>query len=325
MRPRISDVAPLLALLCACSWGLSPRSKKQAEQPEPSTEPVIALTQGTPARTPARDLPGVDTSKLDAREKGEWWELATSLYSPCKEQAVPVAQCIEEKRPCAACTPMAQLIADQIHAGTAKSNTKAAVAARFSPDLVVDVPLRDSPSRGPADAAVTIVVFSDFQCPACKATLPMLETEAAAHSSELRLVHKFYPLPKHTRSKDAAYAAVAAMKQGKFWEMEKLLFENQDTLSDQDLDGFAGKLGLDMGRFHADKAAPETRGLVERDIADGEAAGLTHTPFVLINGRLFDVAYFKYDRDLDPWIVTEVTLAMAKRAGKEAPPAKAGP
>ncbi len=325
MRPRIALVAPLLALIGACGWGLSPRARKEAE-PDPTTTPaVIALAQGTPSKSPPRELAGVDTSKLDAREKGEWWELSTSLYSPCKDQAVPVAQCIEEKRPCAACTPMAQLIADQIHAGTAKSNTKAAVAARFSPDLVIDVPLRDSPSRGPENAPVTIVVFSDFQCPACRATLPTLETEAAAHSSEVRLVHKYYPLPKHPRSKEAAYAAVAATKQGKFWEMEKLLFENQETLSDQDIDGFASKLGLDMGRFRADKAAPETRALVERDIADGEAAGLTHTPFVVINGRLFDVAYFKYDRDLDPWIVTEVKLAMAKKAGREPAPAKVAP
>jgi len=311
MRSRIAALVPFVALLTACSWGLSPRSDHETSESDlaPQADPAVALREGVAVSTPPRELAGVDTSKLEDRERKEWWDLVSTLYAPCKEEAVPVAQCVEEKRGCAACTPMAQLLADQIHAGTAKSNAKAAAAARFSPDLVLDVPLRDSPSKGPENAPVTIVVFSDFQCPACRATVPVLETEAAAHSMEVKLVHKFYPLPKHPRARDAAYAAIAARKQGKYWEMEKLLFDNQESASDQDFDGFAAKLGLDLNRFHADRASSETKAIVDRDVADGEKAGLAYTPFVLINGRLFDVAYFKYDKDLDPWIVTEVKLA----------------
>lgn len=313
----------IASLFAACGWGLSSRPGGPPDRTSdgPFTEAPIALSQGAPSKAPPRDLPGVNTGGLEGREKQDWWELVTSLYAPCSDAAVPVAQCIEEKRACAPCTPMAQLLADQIRAGTAKANAKAAVAARFSPDLVKDVQVGDAPSRGPANAPVTIVVFSDFQCPACKSALPMLETVAAAHSREVRLAHKFYPLPKHTRSKDAAYAAIGAHKQGKYWQMEKIIFEHQETLSDQDLAGFATTLGLDLPRWHADRTAPETKAWVERDVRDGETAGLTHTPFVLINGRLFDPAYFRYDRDLDPWVVTEVQLVRAGHGAKGTPPA----
>jgi protein-disulfide isomerase len=214
---------------------------------------------------------------------------------------------------------MTQLVADQIGRGIPKSNAKAAALIRFGADTVKPLPLRDSPAKGAANAPVTIVVFSDFECPACQAAVPLLEEAQDARPNDVRLVHKFYPLPKHLRAKDAAYAAIAAMKQGKYWQMEELLFENQEALSDQDLERYAAELKLDIERFRKDKAAPETKAMVERDVQDGEDAGLRYTPFIFINGRLFDSDHFRLDRDLDKWIQTEVELAKAAAASKPAP------
>jgi protein-disulfide isomerase len=307
----------------ACGLGLSSRGDAVDVTPRDKGGAAATERRGDPG-----DLPGVDLSALsETRLRNEFWDVAQSLYAPCPDQAVPLPQCVKEDRACAACVPMTQLIADQIGRGTPKANAKAAALARFGLETVKSVPLRDSPARGPEKAPVTIVVFSDFQCPACQAAIPLLEEAQDAHPNEVRLVHKFYPLPKHTRAKDAAYAAYAAMKQGKYWQMEELLFENQDALSDQDLERYAAELKLDIERFRKDKASPEAKAMVERDMQDAEAVDLQYTPFILVNGRQFDSAYFRIDRDLESWIQTEIELAkagaIARPAPSQAAPAKA--
>jgi protein-disulfide isomerase len=309
----------LLALAAsACGLGLSPR----AERTQPSGGAELAVASASPsdeAAGPPRPLPGIDTSGLSQREHKSFWQVASRAFAPCPEQAVTLVACLEEARPCAGCKPMAELLAKQIQRGSSASDAELAADLRFSSKAVRKVELRDSPSKGPIDAPVTIVVFSDFQCPACRAALPIIEEAAAKHAKDVRLVHKFYPLPKHTQAKVAAYAAIAAMRQGRYWEMERVLFANQQALSERDLEGYAAELGLDMARYRADVKDPAVHAMVDRDKADGEDVELTHTPFVLINGRLFDPAYFRWDVDLEPWIASEAELVRAQRT-RGAPP-----
>lgn len=318
MRPRaaLGFVLAVAGLIGGCSLGLSSRpdvgDTAEAQPAAPADSTKVALLPAPAVQEPPRDLPGVDTSALDDSRKQVFWDVATRLYAPCSNQAVTLAQCVEEKRDCQACVPAANMLAVQVQRGVAKATAAAAVNARFAPDVVKVIDLADSPSRGPVDAPITMVVFSDFECPACGATVPFLETLQEKHAKEIRLVHKYYPLKKHTRARAAAQAAAAAGKQGKYWEMEKILFENQGALQDVDLDGYAEKLELDMNRFRADKASPAIDAMIERDIKAGDEAGLRYTPFVLMNGRLFDTAFFKYDRDLEAWIATEVALARKK-------------
>ena len=301
--------------LVACGVGLTPRAST-ADPPSSSELRLEGSGASRPtarAAGPVRPLRDVDTTKLDARGADAFWQLVSSVYAPCPDAAVTLVECIEQGRACAECVPMAQLLAAQVEQGNAGANARAAAEARFGPDGVRDVPIDGAPSKGALAAPVTIVVFSDFECPACKAMLPVLEELVATKNPDVRLVHKFYPLPKHTRAKEAAYAAVAAMNQGKYWEMERVIFEHQDQLSDADLERYAGEVGLDRARFLADYASPATRALVERDRSHGEAAGLTHTPFLLINGRVFDTTYFRGKSDLVGWIDTEIALAKSKQ------------
>ncbi len=294
----------------ACGLGLSPRPERAGAAPSASVAGASSDPEGAAGGAGApRPLPGLDTSGLSQREHKAFWQAASRAFAPCPEHAVSLVACLEESRPCAGCRPMAELLAKQIQRGSSASEAELAADARFSASSVRKVEVRDSPAKGPKDAPVTIVVFSDFQCPACRAALPIIEEAAALHAKDVRLVHKFYPLPKHTQAKPAAYAAIAAMRQGKYWEMERVLFANQAALSERDLDGYAADLGLDLARFRADMKDPTVHAMVERDRADGEAVELTHTPFVLINGRLFDPAYFRWDVDLEPWIRSEAELA----------------
>ena len=134
-------------------------------------------------------------------------------------QAVPLDVCIEEKRPGHACGPAARFLADRVKAGLATSDIQRAYGMRFGSD-VRPVDIADSPMKGDGNAPVTLMVWSDFECPACKRIVPMIERVFSAHAKDVRLVHKLYPLPKHPHSEIAARASYAAKLQGKYWEME---------------------------------------------------------------------------------------------------------
>jgi DSBA-like thioredoxin domain-containing protein len=127
-------------------------------------------------------------------------------------------------------------------------------------------------------------------------------------------VHKFYPLHFHTRAEPAARAAIAALDQGRYWEMERALFDHQGEQTDVDFDRYAKELGLDLARFHEDMRADRTTKILERDRADADRAGLTGTPFILINGREFDLNYFHPDVDLEPWVALELELVQGRQA-----------
>jgi protein-disulfide isomerase len=311
-----------LVLMVGCGLGLSSRPDradtadkgKAASASKPEVGGAFATTT-----EPVRPLAGVDTARLSSERKQAFWDVASRLYAPCTDQAVTLVQCVEQERPCGGCLPMANLLAEQVERGAARANAAAAATGRFSPDAVKAVPLRNSPTKGPSSAPVTIVVFSDFECPACGAAVPLLNEIADKYPSDVRLVHKYFPLSKHQRARPAAKAAFAAQKQGKYWAMEKMLFENQSALSDEDIDRYAEKIGLEMTQYRIDKGGAEAEEVIERDIADGDAAGLKFTPYVLVNGRLFDPTYFRYDRDLEPWIATEKKLLQASAAKTATP------
>jgi protein-disulfide isomerase len=310
LQPSNSLVAATVSLaLFGCGLGLSPRAEV-VEQASSSAKPA---KDDIPSAGPPRALPGIDQEKLDESERQAVWDIAQQSYAPCTNEAVSLVQCIEEQRSCATCKPALEFLVEKVDSGSARANARAALKQRFDPSSVVEVPAGTSPALGPQTAPITIVVFSDFECPACKAVTPLLEELQHKFPQDVRLVHKYFPLSKHLRARYAARAAFAAHKQGRYWEMEKLIFENQGALSDQDLERYAAQAGLDLARYRTDKDSPEAEQAIEDDLALGDAAGLTHTPFVLINGREFDPAYFRYDDDLTPWIELEKKLVAAKK------------
>ena len=174
------------------------------------------------------------------------------------------------------------------------------------------IDVADSPTIGAANAAVTIVVWSDFECSHCKHVVPIVERIAQQHPQDVRLVHKFYPIPRHTMAKVAAKAAFAAQQQGKYWEMERLLFENQANLGEQTILEFAQSLGLNMDQVKADMEGDAAAKAIERDTAEADRLGLTGTPLIFINGREFDPRLFQVEPDLDAWVTTEIELAKGK-------------
>jgi protein-disulfide isomerase len=143
----------------------------------------------------------------------------------------------------------------------------------------------DDPSRGPAVAPVTVVLFSDFQCPFCSRVVPTLKQIEGAYPKDVRIVWKHLPLPFHPNALPAARAAEAARVQGKFWEMHDRLFAGQQALSADVYRQFATDLKLDLQKFNADLAAAPADARIDQDQALAAEVGATGTPTLFVNCR----------------------------------------
>jgi protein-disulfide isomerase len=150
---------------------------------------------------------------------------------------------------------------------------------------VYDISIDDRPWKGGADAAVTIVEFTDYECPSCGATQPVLEEVLKEFGDKVKLVVRNFPLNQHTHAFKAAEASEAAREQGKYWEYASLLFTNQNALEVEKLKEYASRLGLDRKKFDSALDSGRFSSKVKRDLADGDKIGVDSTPSVYINGR----------------------------------------
>ena len=280
----------------------------------PKAEP----SDNKPAASPEVSLAGVDTSALTPRERREWAAQVSELLAPCPETPVNIAQCVKEQRPCKACLPAAQYLLKQVKAGKSKADREEAFHGRFDPGKVKTIVTDGSPSLGAPDAPITIVEWADFECPFCRLVAPMLEELVKRFDGQVRLVYKFYPLASHPHGEIAARAAIAAMNQGKFWEMHHAIFENQERLEQADLERYAKEIGLDLAKFRQDLTSEETTQRIEKDRKQADELGLEGTPFVFVGGRELDLKHLTnnpYD-DLEDWLKTDLELM-----GRPVPPA----
>lgn len=142
----------------------------------------------------------------------------------------------------------------------------------------------DDPARGDASAPVTIVEFTDYQCPSCGAMYPVLEETLKPYGNRVRFVLRDFPLDQHVNARKAAEAADAANAQGKFWEYIAILFRNQSALDVPSLKKYASDLGLDRAKFDAALDGGTYAAEVSRDRFDGEFYGVDSTPSIYING-----------------------------------------
>jgi len=153
-------------------------------------------------------------------------------------------------------------------------------------DFIREINTSGSPSRGPADAPVTIVLFTDFQCPYCARLAPVLEQVVSKNPETVKLVFKNFPLRSHQYAVKAATAALAAERVGKFWEFHDQLFANYNQLNDSKINEIATTLGLDMQQFEQNMRDPAIAGQIRTDFQDGINAGVRGTPSLFVNGKM---------------------------------------
>jgi protein-disulfide isomerase len=157
---------------------------------------------------------------------------------------------------------------------------------RLLEPLRFDVAAEGRPSLGPAVAPVTVVIFSDFQCPYCKAFSATLKQAEQKYGEKIRMVFRQFPLTAiHPNAQKAAEASLCAAGQHKFWEMHDLIFQNQSYLNVQELKNRADRLGLDLKAFNTCLDEGKSASVVHQDIVAGFRAGAQGTPATFVNGR----------------------------------------
>jgi protein-disulfide isomerase len=164
---------------------------------------------------------------------------------------------------------------------------RAQPAAEAGPDpkKVYPVTVGSAYAKGNPKAAVTIIEFSDFQCPFCSRVGPTMKQIQDTYGDKVRIAFKHNPLPFHADAPLASKAALAAGEQGKFWEMHDKMFGNQQAIKRENLVAYAKEIGLDAGRFEKDLDNPKYDDVIKKDLAEGAANGANGTPTFFINGR----------------------------------------
>jgi len=185
-------------------------------------------------------------------------------------------------------------VADQIRQYLVSSRSQEAQLAfmkKFEDDVSYFVgPYRASietegaPSSGPEDAAVTLVEFSDFECPYCGQFVSTIDQVKAEYGDRVRVVFRQFPLSIHPSAPKAAEASLCANDQGEFWEMHDLMFQNQRSLHVPSLKEKAGQLGLDQSAFDECLDSGKYEEQVKEDTRAGTIAGVTGTPALFVNG-----------------------------------------
>jgi protein-disulfide isomerase len=258
------------------------------------------LNAQAPVRAPEwqnqSDLPGVDLSGLPAAQKQAALKMLRERGCTCGCN-MKLAQCRVEDPNCGYSKGLATLIVKGFGEGKTADEVAKMVAAsplgkpRPEPKILDDavkIPTAGAPAQGPETARVVFVEFSDFECPYCAKAAGEIRRIVAAYPKDIRLIYKQFPLSMHPHAQFAAVASLAAAEQGKFWEMHDKMFGNFRQLSREHILAWAQELGLDMPKFTAALDSPKYKATVDKDLEDGEFAGVNGTPALFINGKHFN-------------------------------------
>jgi protein-disulfide isomerase len=273
----------------------------------------------------AADLPGADWTGLPPRQKQAALQALREFDCTCG-CGMKTAQCRIEDPPCAQSRELAAMAIEAAKQGKSEgaildslAGSPLARQARERNRILLDpvaIPIDGSPSKGPAGARITLVEFSDFQCPFCAAAVAKLNAVLKAYPNDVRLVFKQFPLDSHSKARFAAAAALAAHAQGKFWPLHDRMYAEFRRLTRENILAWAKELGLDAEKLAADAGAASTAAAVERDYADGEKAGVDATPTVFVNGK-------KYQGTLDLAAIGPVIEAELRQMAATSPAARA--
>jgi protein-disulfide isomerase len=231
-------------------------------------------------------VPGYNLESLEQPLRDMFLKIVNAELCPCGHPHM-VAKCIASNANCEDSHRLARYALRKISAGETLSRVILIIDRYFQQgEKPAELPVDGAPTRGSPNAPVTIVEFSDFECPFCKRALPVLDEVLKKFDGKVKLVFKHYPLVQHKNAMQGAIAAVAAMNQGKFWEMHDLLFQNQQNLSREGILELGKKLGLDMQRFERNLDDPSLRAYVKADMDLARKASVHATPSFFINGHL---------------------------------------
>lgn len=239
------------------------------------------------------DLPRIDMSGLTPVQKRAVLKLVREQDCSC-QCGLKTAECLLADPQCSYSKTLGAIAVKGVKDG--KPLTEISKLMDSSPKARRPKTLEDpvklsvagDPVTGPADAKITMVEFSDFECPYCSAAAVHMREIMAAYPKEIKLVYKQFPLSMHPHANLAAAASLAANDQGKFWQMHDIMFANFRKLTRENMLVWAQEIGLDVGKFQADLDSGKYKKLIDKELAEGETAGVYGTPAFFINGKLYN-------------------------------------
>ena len=206
-----------------------------------------------------------------------------------------IATCRDRDSSCRRSLIFARTVIDALREGkpeaevvrTLKAKTATFVEAKLPDDAGVaySIDTAGSPARGPKEAPVVLVEFSDFQCPYCAGLQSTLDQVLKAFPKEVKLVFKQFPLNIHQYARQAAVASMAANAQGRFWPLHDKMFQNFSAINEENIKKWAREIGLNAADFEKAMQSGKHEAQVQKDIADGAAARVLGTPSLFINGK----------------------------------------
>ncbi len=242
-------------------------------------------------------LPAVDLNGLSPTQKTLALKLLRNEGCTCG-CSMKVAECRVKDPTCAYSKALAAVVVQGVKAGKNEAEVRAAVLAspmgktksaetRLLSDKV-KINVTGAPVIGPADARITLVEFSDFQCPFCVGAVSELQAVLKAYPTQVKLIFKEFPLDIHSQAALAATAALGAQKQGKFWPMHDAIFALRGHITREGLMNLARLIQLDTKRFEGDLNSPDLQQVIAKDVAEGTTAGVEGTPTLFVDGQKFN-------------------------------------
>jgi STE24 endopeptidase len=255
----------------------------------------------------------VDLSGLTPDQRDTFAQITSERLSPCGG-AETLADSLQKEKPCPEAIARARSLARVLAKNTPRERAELLLEeidqAQKAPPLSID--LSGIYARGPEQAPIVLVEVADFECPFCGRLEPILQNVIARHPTWVRHYFMNLPIPPlHPHADAAARAALAAGKQGKFWEYHDLLYSRQEQFSEEAFPAWAKELGLDMTRFSADFSSQEIREAVARDVDQALKLGVKGTPRLFINGQPYQ------DRPTEDALEDALLFAYAKATGDE--------
>jgi protein-disulfide isomerase len=256
---------------------------------------VAVLCLGQATWQTVTDLPGIDWKGLIPAKKQAALRLMQSEGCNCG-CSMKVAECRVKDPSCGVSRKLGNSVVKMAGEGKDTAAIKAELdrLAKEGPPVLddpVQISTAGDPVLGPANARMTIVEFSDFQCPYCSKAVAQMKEVMRQMPKDVKLVFKQFPLDSHSDAQFAAEVALAAQAQGKFWEMHDLLYAGFPDLRRTRIMAYAKELKLDIPKFTADVDSHKFKARVRAEEQEGEAAGVAGTPTFFLNGKKYNSVF----------------------------------
>jgi protein-disulfide isomerase len=227
----------------------------------------------------------IEIGELTPKETKRLEVVANSEVSPCGED-ISLARALFDPQACPLAPLAGEFVIEMLKEDYNVAEISAAYVGRYSAVKGLEIPIDGSPRNGAAKPKITIVVFTDFECPFCATAADRIDALVRSYPEHVAVVFKNFPLESHPMAELAARAAFAASRQGRFWQMHDTLFSAQGSpLTRERIDTMAVGLGMDMEQFGDDVSSTAATAAIEADRRLGQQLGVDSTPGVFVNGR----------------------------------------